>query len=63
MITKQAHNFRTFFTLVKNSNNISNALAICNYYIQKKTLSRPPQISQKFSFSETQEKLFSQGKS
>ena|SRR5581483_2719119 len=29
------HNFRPFFTLIKNPNNITNALAVCNWCITK----------------------------
>ncbi|RIA85686.1 hypothetical protein C1645_830412 [Glomus cerebriforme] len=32
---KQQHNFHPFFTLIKNPNNSTNALAVCNYYISK----------------------------
>jgi len=35
MTTKQTHNFRPFFTLVKNANNATNALAVCNWCITK----------------------------
>ena len=35
MTTKQPHNFRAFFTLVKNPNNSTNALAVCNWCITK----------------------------
>ena len=35
MSTKQPHNFRPFFTLVKNANNATNALAVCNWCIAK----------------------------
>src|SRR3954469_20226570 len=34
-MTRQQHNFRTYFTLVKNPNNVSNALAVCNWCITK----------------------------
>ena len=34
-MTRQQHNFRTYFTLVKNPNNVSNALAVCNWCIAK----------------------------
>jgi hypothetical protein len=29
------HNFRVYFTLIKNPNNSSNALAVCNFCIRK----------------------------
>lgn len=34
-MTRQQHNFRPFFTLIKNPNNSTNALAVCNYCIIK----------------------------
>src|SRR5581483_1477163 len=34
-MTRQQHNFHLFFTLIKNPNNSTNALAICNYCISK----------------------------
>lgn len=34
-MTRQQHNFRPYFTLIKNPNNPTNALAICNYCIIK----------------------------
>ncbi|CAG8842698.1 24179_t:CDS:2, partial [Gigaspora margarita] len=30
-----SHNFRSYFTLTNNSNNPTNAIAVCNYYIRK----------------------------
>ncbi|CAB5312113.1 unnamed protein product [Rhizophagus irregularis] len=32
---RQQHNFRPYFTLIKNPNNYTNALAVCNYCITK----------------------------
>lgn len=34
-MTRQQHNFRPFFTLIKNPNNSTNALAVCNWCITK----------------------------
>ena len=35
MAGKEPHKFRQFFTLVKNPNNATNALAVCNWCIRK----------------------------
>ena len=35
MSTKQSYNFQPFFTLVKNANNATNALAVYNWCIAK----------------------------
>jgi hypothetical protein len=43
-----SHNFCIYFTLIKNSNNLTNALAVCNFCIRKYDSLGATQIKPKY---------------